>query len=52
MSRCVPDENFYTEERLSRVTNAEHIFWEYLHEQGIKVEYVDDLAFNIRGTDF
>jgi hypothetical protein len=52
MSRCVPDENFYTEERLSRVTNAEHIFWEYLQEQGIKVEYVDDLAFNIRGTDF
>lgn len=52
MSRCVPDENFYTEERLSRVTNAEHIFWEYLQEQGIKIEYVDDLAFNIRGTDF
>jgi hypothetical protein len=52
MSRCVPDENFYTEERLSRVTNAEHIFWEYLYGQDIKVKYVDDLAFNIRGTDF
>ena len=52
MSRCVPDENFYTEERLSRVINAEHIFWEHLQEQGIKVEYVDNLSFNIRGTDF
>jgi hypothetical protein len=52
MSRCVPDENFYTEELLSRVTNAEHIFWEYLYGQDIKVKYVDDLAFNIRGTDF
>jgi hypothetical protein len=52
MSRCVPDESFYTEERLSRATNAEHIFWEHICEQGIKIEYVDNLAFNIRGTDF
>ena len=52
MSRCIPDENFYTETIINSSLNAEEILDKYLKSKNILTKNVDELSYRIRDVDF
>lgn len=52
MSRCIPDEIFYTEEIINTSLNAEEILNKYMKSKNIEFKIVEDLKFRIRDVDF
>jgi hypothetical protein len=52
MSRCIPDETFYTEELINTSLNAEEILSKYVKSKNIELKIVEDLSFRIRDVDF
>lgn len=50
MIKCVPEEDFYTDEVLSSAKNAEDIFSKYLTKYNINFVVDSDLQYNLKGV--